>query len=55
MIDILNFLDNWMVTKGVITETDTNKLSQFMSEFGMQIDKLSIAPDNGGTNLVLYS
>lgn len=55
MSDILKFFDNWINTKDVITEPDTDKLSRFVYELGIEIDYLSIEPNNGGTNLILYS
>lgn len=54
MNEILEFLDNWFKKNGTIDSTDTSKLSQFMSEFGAEIDKLSVVPPEGASKLILY-
>lgn len=55
MDNVLDFLQDWANRNGTIDAGDTTKLSQFMSELGTEIDKLSVVPENGGTNLILYT
>lgn len=54
MSDIINFLDDWLKNKGTIDVSDTNKIKEFMSGLGAEIDKLSIDPPAGASKLILY-
>lgn len=54
MKNITKFLKDWLSKEGIITSSDTEKLSRFMTELGIEIDKLSVDPPDGASNLILY-
>ena len=53
--EVIEWLNNWLAQNGTISESDPEKLSKFMREFGEQVIDNSGYYNHSGANLILYS
>ncbi|MDL2259129.1 hypothetical protein LJC42_08315, partial [Eubacteriales bacterium OttesenSCG-928-K08] len=52
---IQSFLNTWLSSEGTIGAGDTEKLSQFLTALGTEVDQLSVQSANNNNDLILYS
>ena len=53
--EVTEWLNDWLAQNGTISESDPEKLSKFMREFGEQVIDNSGYYNHSGANLILYS